>query len=61
MGAYSCVAVPGVKVDVRDRVAGVGVNDLEVQEQRNTSLVLRDVLANQLTSDICSRLTGILV
>ena len=51
-GTYSRVAVPGIKVDVRDGIAGVGVNDLEVQVQRHTGLVLGDVLADQLTGNI---------
>lgn len=52
-GAYGRVAVPDVHVDVGHRLAGVGVNQLDVHVQRNTSLVLHDVLADKLASNDC--------
>lgn len=49
---YSGVAVPQVRVELRNGFAGVGVDQLDVQVERNTFLGLGDVLTNELTGDI---------
>lgn len=56
MITYSGVAVPKVHVDVRQGVAGVGVNHLDVHVERDTWLGLDDVLADKLAADICCSL-----
>lgn len=48
--------MPDVHVDLRNWLAGVGVNELDVEEERNTFLVLRNVRADQFTGDICIKL-----
>jgi hypothetical protein len=49
---HSRVAVPQIHIDLRNRLAGVGVDQLDVHIEWNTFLSLRDVLANEFTSDI---------
>lgn len=44
--------MPGVKIDVGHWITGVGVDDLEIQVQRNARFIVGDVLADQLASDI---------
>lgn len=44
--------MPDIHVDVRQGVAGVGVDQLDVHVERDTGLRLDDVLANHLASDI---------
>lgn len=44
--------MPQVHVDLRDGLAGVGVNQLDVHVERNTLLGLRHVVADQFTGDI---------
>lgn len=56
MITYRRIAVPDIHVDLRNRLASLGVDKLDVEEKRNTLLILRDVRANQFTSDICYRL-----
>ena len=50
--AYSGVTVPYFHVDVREWVAGVGVDQLDVHVKGNTFLVLNNVLADQFTGDV---------
>lgn len=50
--AYGRVAVPDVGVDVPQRLAGVGVDELDVQEQGHALLVLGHVAADEFSSDI---------
>lgn len=50
--AYSGVAVPQISVDLGNRLAGVGVDELDVHEEGNTLLILGNVLTNKLTSDV---------
>lgn len=45
--------MPDVHVNLRSRLAGLGVNDLDVEEERNTLLVLHNVRTDHFTSDIC--------
>lgn len=47
--------MPDIHVDVGQRVAGVGVDHLDVHVQGDTSLSLDDVLADQLAGDIFLR------
>lgn len=54
MSTHSGIAVPDVHVDVRQGVASVGVNHLDVHVQRDTGLGFDNVLADQLASNICS-------
>lgn len=49
---YGSVAVPKIHVDVGQRLAGVGVEYLDVHVQRNTLLVLNEVLTDQLAGDV---------
>lgn len=56
MATYRRIAVPDIHVDLRNRLASLGVDKLDVKEKRNTLLILRDVRANHFTSDICYRL-----
>lgn len=52
-GVDACgVAVPGVDVNGRDGLAGRGVDELDVEVEGNTGLVLRHVCANQLAVDV---------
>jgi hypothetical protein len=44
--------MPQVHVNIRKRVTSIGINQLEVHEKRNTSLILDNVLTNELTRDI---------
>lgn len=53
MATYRRIAVPDIHVDLRNRLASLGVDKLDVKEKRNTLLILRDVRANHFTSDIC--------
>jgi hypothetical protein len=46
------VAVPHLEVDVRDRLAGIDVDDLVVDDGVDTSLVLSDVAADVLATNI---------
>ena len=50
--AYSRIAVPEISVDVRQGIAGVGVDQLNIHVQRNTTLVFGNVLADEFTGDI---------
>lgn len=52
--AYSSVAVPDVNVNVWDRLAGAGVNELDVQVEGHTLLGLGDIVADELASHIWS-------
>lgn len=45
----SSVAVPDIPVQVLDRLAGVDVNELAIHDEGNTSLAIRDILADELT------------
>lgn len=49
---YSSIAVPEIGIDVRQGIAGVGVDQLDIHVQRNTSLVLDNVLADKFTGNI---------
>lgn len=49
---YGGVAVPDIHVDVRQRVASVGVDQLDVHVERDTRLRLDDILADHFASDI---------
>lgn len=53
VNTHGGIAVPKVQVDVREGVAGVGVNHLDVHVERDTVLRLDDVLADQLAAHIC--------
>lgn len=44
----SGVAVPHLRVSLRDGLAGVDIDDLDVERQRNTGLALDNVLTNEL-------------
>ena len=46
--------MPDVRVDVRQRLAGISVNKLDIHEQRHTGLVLGHVAADELSGDVCS-------
>lgn len=48
----SGIAVPVVYVDIWDRLAGVDIDDLDVDGQRHTLLVLGDVFADILALDV---------
>ena len=43
---YSGIAVPEIGVDIRQRLTSVGVDELDVHEQRNTILTLDNVIAD---------------
>lgn len=45
--------MPDVRVDVRQWLAGVGVNELDIHEQRHTGLALDHVATNELSGNIC--------
>jgi len=51
-GTYGSVTVPKIHVDVGQRLAGVGVKDLDVHVEWDTLLVLDEVLTDQLTGDV---------
>jgi len=44
--------MPQIHINLRNRFAGIGVDELNVHIEGNTLLGLRDVLANKFTSDI---------
>lgn len=44
--------MPQVHVDLRNGIAGVGVDQLDVHVERNTPLGLRHVVTNKFTRDI---------
>jgi hypothetical protein len=44
--------VPEIHVDIGQRLAGVGVNELDIHVQSNTLLVFNDVLTDELTAHI---------
>lgn len=46
------IAVPEIHVDIGQRIAGVGVNELDVHVESNTLLVIDDVLADELTTHV---------
>lgn len=52
----SAVAVPGIDVDGGCRGAGGGVDELDIDEERDTGLVLGHVRANQLAIDVVGTL-----
>jgi hypothetical protein len=52
--AHSRIAVPGVGENVLLGLAGVGVDNLDINPERHTSLVFSDVGADILARDICS-------
>jgi hypothetical protein len=47
----SRVAVPGLKSNVGEGLAGGGVDQLDIKGQRHTRLVVGDILADELTGD----------
>ena len=49
---YGGVAVPDISIDMRQRLTGFGVNQLDIHEERNASLVFNDVLANKLAGNV---------
>lgn len=49
---YSGIAMPDIHIDIRQRLTGVGVDELDVHIQRNTTLVLSNVIADQLAAHI---------
>jgi hypothetical protein len=49
---YGRVAMPQIKVDVRDGLAGVDIKDLNIKSQSDTRLILSYILADQLASNI---------
>lgn len=48
--------MPDIRVDVRERVTGVGIYELDVHVERHTLLVFGHILADQFTSDVCPKL-----
>lgn len=48
-----CVAVPEVQGNILQGLTGVGVDNLDIQVQRDALLILGDVLAEQLSDDVC--------
>lgn len=50
------IAVPEVHVDGRDRLASAGVDELDVQIERNTLLAVRNIAADQLAIDVVGAL-----
>lgn len=44
--------MPEIHVDIGQRIAGVGVNELDVHVESNTLLVIDDVLADELTTHV---------
>lgn len=57
----SRIAMPKIKIDSRDGLASGGVNDLDVQRQGNTSLILSNVFADQLAVDKIRSLSNLLL
>jgi hypothetical protein len=52
-GVYaSGIAVPNVHVDSRDRGASAGINELDVEVQRDTRLAISNVATDQLAIDV---------
>ena len=49
----SAVAVPDLDVDIRDGLTGVNVDDLVVEGNRNTRLIVRNILTDVLAANIC--------
>lgn len=45
--------MPDIRVDLREGFAGVGIDELDVHEQRHALLVFGDILADQFTGDVC--------
>ena len=41
--------MPGLKRDLWERLAGRGIDDLDIESQRHTRVAVSDVLANVLT------------
>ena len=52
LGTYSSIAVPDVHVNLRNRLAGLGVDQLNIEEKGDTLLVLCDVRPDHFTSNI---------
>lgn len=50
---YSRVAVPDIHVDFRSRLAGLGVDKLDIEEKGDALLVLCDIRTDHFTSNIC--------
>lgn len=50
--SYGGVAVPNISVDLGHRLAGVGVDQLDIHVEGNTLLGLDNVLTNKLTRDV---------
>lgn len=49
---YGGVTVPKISVNLRNRLAGVGVDQLDIHVEWNTLLGLDNVLTNELTRDV---------
>ena len=47
------VAVPDLQVQIRDGLAGVDVNDLVVEDDVDTLLLLDDVVVDEFSSNVC--------
>jgi hypothetical protein len=47
------VAVPGLQVHILQRLAGLGVDEEQLESQGNAGRAVGDVLADQLAGDIC--------
>lgn len=47
--------MPEIQVDIRHRLASVGVDHLDVQVKWHTGLTIDDVLADKFAGDICIR------
>ena len=45
--------MPDLDVDVRDGLTGVNVDDLVVEGNRNTRLIVRNILTDVLAANIC--------
>ena len=46
--------MPDVRIDVGQRLAGIGINKLNIHEQGHTGLVLGHVATDELSGDVCS-------
>lgn len=57
--AYSGVTVPEISVDLGDRLAGVGVDQLDIHVEGDTLLGFDNVLTNKLTRDVYTALVGV--
>lgn len=53
---YGGIAVPEIHIDIRQRLTSVGVDELDVHIQRNTTLILSNVIADQLAAHVCCTL-----